>query len=103
MIKNIFTSFKDYDGDITNIINELNTKKIFNASSMENIVKSFGAVFGTNLRREEKIVQDLNRNVMLGTLSHVRRSSTPLPAGSKALGPRKLHNSQWGLVCPTRV
>ena len=30
---------------------------------------------------------------------HGRRLSTPLPSGSK-VGPRKLHNSQWGLVCP---
>ena len=41
---------------------------------METIVKSFGAVFGTNLSGTH-IVQDLNRNVMLGTLSHVRRLS----------------------------
>ena len=47
------------------------------------------------------IVQDLNRNVMLGTLSHTRRLSYPLPAGSKSIGPRKLHNSQFGFVCPT--
>ena len=38
---------------------------------------------------------------MLGTLSHTRRISNPLPAGSKSLGPRKLHNSQWGFICPT--
>ena len=38
---------------------------------------------------------------MLGTLSHIIRLSTPLPAGSKSIGPRKLHNSQWGYVCPT--
>ena len=31
----------------------------------------------------------------------IRRLSTPLPSGSKSLGPRKLHNSQWGFVCPT--
>ena len=93
--------FKEYGEDITNIINTNNSKKIFNASSMETIVKSFGAVFGTNLSGRQGIVQDLNRNVMLGTLSHVRRLSYPLPAGSKSLGPRKLHNSQWGFVCPT--
>ena len=68
---------------------------------METIVKSFGATFGTNLSKRQGIVQDLNRNVMLGTLSHVRRLSNPLPPGSKSLGPRKLHNSQWGFVCPT--
>ena len=38
---------------------------------------------------------------MLGTLSHIRRISNPLPPGSKSLGPRKLHNSQYGFVCPT--
>ena len=93
--------FKEYDEDITNIINEQNMKKIFNTSSMDTIVKSFGSVFGTNLSARQGIVQDLNRNTMLGTLSHLRRLSYPLPAGSKSLGPRKLHNSQWGFVCPT--
>ena len=68
---------------------------------MDLIVKSFGAVFGTNLSARQGIVQDLNRNTMLGTLSHLRRLSYPLPSGSKSLGPRKLHNSQWGFVCPT--
>jgi DNA-directed RNA polymerase II subunit RPB2 len=93
--------FKEYDENISNIINEQNTKKIFACSSMDNIVKSFGAVFGTNLSARQGIVQDLNRNTMLGTLSHVRRLSNPLPSGSKSIGPRKLHNSQWGFVCPT--
>ena len=63
--------FKEYDEDITNIVNENNIKKIFNASSMDTIVKSFGAVFGTNLSARQGIVQDLNRNTMLGTLSHL--------------------------------
>jgi len=93
--------FKEYDEDISNIINIDNTKKIFNSSTMDSIIKSFGAVFGTNLSARQGIVQDLNRNTMLGTLSHVRRLSNPLPPGSKSIGPRKLHNSQWGFVCPT--
>ena len=89
------------DSDISNIINGLNVMKIFDNSIMETIVKSFGARFGTGISSRQGIVQDLNRNVMLGTLSHIRRLSTPLPAGSKSIGPRKLHNSQWGFVCPT--
>ena len=68
---------------------------------MDKITKSFGARFGTGISSRQGIVQDLNRNVMLGTLSHTRRLSTPLPSGSKTLGPRKLHNSQWGFVCPS--
>ena len=89
------------DVDISNIINDLNMGRIFDDTVMNTIVKSFGAKFGTGVSARQGIVQDLNRNVMLGTLSHIRRLSTPMPAGSKSLGPRKLHSSQWGFVCPT--
>ena len=89
------------DSDISNIINPLNITKIFDNLIMNTITKSFGARFGTGISSRQGIVQDLNRNVMLGTLSHIRRLSTPLPSGSKTIGPRKLHNSQWGFVCPT--
>ena len=100
-------NFKQYMNDITNIINEQNTSKIFSTrgskglESMDSVMKSFGSVFGTKLSGRQGIVQDLNRNVMLGTLSHLRRLSYPLPSGSKNDKPRKLHNSQWGFVCPS--
>lgn len=87
--------------DITNIINDFNVSNIFDNKIMDSINKSFGARFGTGVSSRQGIVQDLNRNAMLGTLSHIRRLSTPLPSGSKTIGPRKLHNSQWGFVCPT--
>ena len=93
--------FKDYGNNITNLINSDNVKKVFNGKYMDVIVKSFGSIFGTKLSGRQGIVQDLNRNAMLGTLSHTRRLSNPLPSGSKSLGPRKLHNSQWGFVCPS--
>ena len=86
--------------EITEIINNINKDTVFNSSVMDDILKSFGASFGTGISKKQGIVQDLNRNVMLGTLSHIRRLSTPLPSGSKSIGPRKLHNSQWGYVCP---
>ena len=89
------------DSDISNMINPLNVGKIFDNTIMNTITKSFGARFGTGISSRQGIVQDLNRNVMLGTLSHLRRLSNPLPSGSKSVGPRKLHNSQWGFVCPT--
>ena len=88
------------DNKISDLINDNNKSKMFDISMMEYITKSFGARFGTNISGRQGIVQDINRNTMLGTLSHIRRLSFPLPAGSKTLGPRKLHNSQWGFVCP---
>ena len=87
--------------DFSNIINEQNFKRIFDSKIMDNISKSFGSSFGTGVSSRQGIVQDLNRISMLGTLSHIRRLSYPLPAGSKTIGPRKLHNSQWGFVCPS--
>ena len=87
--------------DFSNIINEQNFRIIFDSGIMESITKSFGASFGTGLSARKGIVQDLNRISMLGTLSHIRRLSYPLPNGSKTIGPRKLHNSQWGFVCPS--
>ena len=86
---------------IDNIINNENISSIFNDNVLDDIHKSFGSRFGTGISSKEGIVQDLNRNVMLGTLSHIRRIVYPLPRGSKVMGPRKLHNSQWGFVCPT--
>ena len=87
--------------EISNLINEQNFRRIFDSGIMDSITKSFGASFGTGLSARKGIVQDLNRISMLGTLSHIRRLSYPLPAGSKTIGPRKLHNSQWGFVCPS--
>ena len=89
------------NADVSNMIHKMNLPKIFDKRIMDSISKSFGARFGTGLSSRQGIVQDLNRNVMLGTLSHIRRLSYPLPSGSKSIGPRKLHNSQWGFVCPT--
>ena len=93
--------FKEYGNDISKLITEDNRKKVFNPRCMDNIIKSFGSIFGTKESGRQGIIQDLNRNVMLGTLSHLRRLSYPLPSGSQALRPRKLHNSQWGFVCPS--
>ena len=94
-------NFKQYKNEILNLVSDENRQKIFNPKCMETLVKSFGSVFGTGLSARQGIVQDLNRNAALGTLSHLRRLSYPLPAGSKTIGPRKLHNSQWGFVCPS--
>jgi len=87
--------------EFSNIINNENFKRIFDSKIMDNISKSFGAGFGTGISSRKGIVQDLNRISMLATLSHIRRLSYPMAAGSNTIGPRKLHNSQWGFVCPS--
>ena len=81
-------NFESLDKDFSTIINELNVSKVFSNQVLNTITKSFGARFGTGISSRQGIVQELNRNVMLGTLSHTRRIATPLPSGSKMLGPR---------------
>ena len=95
------SNYEKKENNILSIINDDNLNSVFNNSTMNDIVKSFGSFFGTGISARQGIVQDLNRLSMLGTLSHIRRLITPLPAGSKIIGPRRLHNSQWGFVCPT--
>ena len=51
-----------------------------------NLLKSFGAAFGTAMSKRQGIVQPLNRNSALGYTSHIRRICTPLPNDSKSIG-----------------
>ncbi|KAG2424995.1 hypothetical protein HXX76_014153 [Chlamydomonas incerta] len=46
------------------------------------------------------IVQELNRVSFLGYQSHVRRLCAPIGSDSKLAGPRRLHPTQWGVLCP---
>ena len=46
------------------------------------------------------IVQDLNRLSFNSALSHLRKSNLPLDASVKLIGPRVLHNTQWGFFDP---
>jgi DNA-directed RNA polymerase II subunit RPB2 len=46
------------------------------------------------------VSQVLNRLTYASTLSNLRRLNTPLGKEGKAAGPRQLHNTQWGMMCP---
>jgi DNA-directed RNA polymerase II subunit RPB2 len=46
------------------------------------------------------IIQDLNRLSFNGFLSHLRKTNLPMDSGAKLVGPRVLHNSQWGFIDP---
>jgi DNA-directed RNA polymerase II subunit RPB2 len=36
-------------------------------------------------------------------ISHLRRFSTPIDKTAKLIEPRKLHNTQWGYICPAET
>lgn len=49
------------------------------------------------------VAQVLNRYNFLSTLSHLRRVNTPIEKEGKLAKPRQLHNTHWGLVCPSET
>ncbi|KAF0991385.1 hypothetical protein HZS_6904, partial [Henneguya salminicola] len=49
------------------------------------------------------VSQVLNRLTYTSTLSHLRRLNSPIGRDSKLAQPRQLHNTHWGMVCPSET
>jgi len=54
-------------------------------------------------RVRQGVAQVLNRMTYVSTLSHMRRVNTAIEKTGKLVQPRKLHPSQWGVVCPSET
>lgn len=62
-------------------------------------VKTLGSF--QNIR--QGVAQVLNRMSYLSTLSHLRRINTPMEKNGKLVQPRKLENTQFGMICPNET
>ena len=92
--------------DYQNIINEININKIIKSSYIETSLKSALATGNWGLKNnlnKQGVSQVLNRLTYLSCLSHLRRVSTSGDVTGKLIPPRKLHNTQWGLLCPSET
>ena len=49
------------------------------------------------------VAQVLNRQNFFATLSHCRRLNAPLSKQGKLAKPRQLHNTHWGMICPSET
>ena len=49
------------------------------------------------------VAQALSRITYTSTLSHLRRINTPLKKTGKLAKPRQLHNTHWGVICPSET
>ena len=88
------------------IINNHNISKMIKSSYIESIYKSALSTGNwgiKNINSKQGVSQVLNRLTYMSTLSHIRRLSTPIDSSGKLIPPRKLHNTQWGYVCPTET
>jgi len=91
----------------TNIINQTNVYKIVKSTTIENEIKRALATgdFGIKNTSSTKVgvAQVLNRLTYISSLSHARRINTPIDKSGKLIPPRKLHNTQWGYICPAET
>ena len=58
---------------------------------------------GTFQNIKQGVSQVLNRMSYASTLSHLRRINTSMEKNGKLVQPRKLDNSQFGLICPAET
>ncbi len=91
----------------TNIINQTNVYKIVKSTTIENGIKRALATgdFGIKNTSSTKVgvAQVLNRPPYISAFSHARRINTPIDKSGKLIPPRKLHNTQWGYICPAET
>jgi DNA-directed RNA polymerase II subunit RPB2 len=95
-------------GNFEEIVNISNINKVIKSVILEVGMKTSLATgnFGSaKIGGPSKIgvSQVLNRLNYISGLSHLRRISTPIEKTGKLVAPRKLHNTQWGYICPSET
>ena len=95
-------------GNFEEIVNVSNINKIIKSVILEVGIKTSLATgnFGSaKIGGPSKIgvSQVLNRLNYIAGISHLRRISTPIEKTGKLVAPRKLHNTQWGYICPSET
>lgn len=92
--------------DMINIVTKSNIYKIVKPSTIESGLK-YGLATGNwgikNTNAKQGVAQVLNRLTYNATVSHLRRVNTPMEKSGKLIQPRKLHNTQWGIICPSET
>ena len=103
IMKEIHNGSWKASGKFENIINTTNVYKILKTTLVEVGMKSAlatGNFQAGKMGTKTGISQVMNRLTFLSGISHLRRISTPIEKTGKLIPPRKLHNSQYGFICP---
>ena len=92
--------------NLDSLINNHNIYKIIKPTTIESGLK-YGLATGNwgikNINSKQGVAQVLNRLTFYATLSHLRRVNTPIEKSGKLVQPRKLHSTQWGVICPAET
>jgi DNA-directed RNA polymerase II subunit RPB2 len=86
-----------------NVVNKVNVTKLFKSTVIDSGMRYALATGNWGIKNNKTkigVAQVLNRMTYSSTLSHLRRINTPIEKSGKLIMPRKLHNTQWGVICP---
>jgi DNA-directed RNA polymerase II subunit RPB2 len=99
--KALYYSKGGYDDNLYDLIME-NYREVFRERSLETgFRKAYKGNWGAQTHTKRiGVVQDLNRLSFNSALNHLRKTNLPLDSSVKLVGPRVLHNSQWGYIDP---
>lgn len=89
-----------------NVINKVNVAKIVKSSIIDSGMRYALATGNWGIKsnkNKQGVAQVLNRMTYSATLSHLRRINTPIEKSGKLVQPRKLHSTQWGIICPSET
>ena len=106
IVKEIHNGAWKASGKFENIINTTNVYKILKTTIVDVGMKSSlatGNFASGKMGTKSGISQVMNRLTFLSGISHLRRLSTPIEKTGKLIPPRKLHNSQFGYICPAET
>jgi len=87
----------------SNVINKINVSKIVRSSIIDSGMRYALATGNWGIKsnkNKQGVAQVLNRMTYPATISHLRRINTPIEKSGKLVQPRKLHPTQWGIICP---
>jgi DNA-directed RNA polymerase beta subunit len=90
-------------GKFINVINKINITKLFKSTIIDSGMRYALATGNWGIKsnkNKQGVAQVLNRMTYNSTLSHLRRINTPIEKSGKLVQPRKLHSTQWGIICP---
>ena len=107
VLKELHTSGAFSTGSLENVVNKHNITRIVKSIIIDSGLKyalSTG-IWGlkNNKNSRNGVAQVLNRMSYYSTVSHLRRINTPVEKNGKLVQPRRLHPTQWGIVCPAET
>ena len=89
-----------------NIINKVNISKIIKSTIIDSGMRYALATGNWGIKsnkNKQGVAQVLNRLTYNSMISHLRRINTPIEKSGKLVQPRKLHSTQWGIICPAET